>query len=93
MADDQRAEYVHPEGARDYRVEGNDVRDYIGVDDEYKTYANPTEAPHLTDKERFLYTDQYDHLEGNADEEVVEDGDETDEEPEAPRTDGLGFPQ
>lgn len=67
---DQRAEYVPVDpDARDYRVEGNDVRDYIGVDPEYMTYANETEAPGLTDKERFLYTEQYDHLEGNADEE------------------------
>lgn len=66
---DQRAEYVHdPEvHGRDYRVEGNDVRDYIGVDPEYMTYANATEAPGLTDVERFQYTSQYDHLEGNMD--------------------------
>lgn len=65
---DQRAPYVHPEDARDYRVEGNDVRDYVGVDPEYMTYANPSDAPILTDTERFAYTEQYDHLEGNADE-------------------------
>lgn len=63
-----RAEYVHPEGARDYRVEGNDIRDYVGVDPEYMTYANPTDAPMLTDTERYDQTTQYDHLEGNADE-------------------------
>jgi hypothetical protein len=79
--DDNRKEYVHPEGARDYRVEGNDVRDYIGVDPEYMTYANETEAPILTDSERFLHTDQYDHLEGNADEdEESSDEDSADEE-------------
>lgn len=73
---DQRAEYVHdPETmGRDYRVEGNDVRDYIGVDPEYMTYANATEAPGLTDVERFNYTTQYDHLEGNADDAQVDDG-------------------
>ena len=68
---DERKEYVHdPEvHGRDYRVEGNDIRDYIGVDPEYMTYANPSDAPILTDTERFNYTDQYDHLEGNADDE------------------------
>jgi hypothetical protein len=72
---DQRKEYVHdPEvHGRDYRVEGNDVRDYIGVDPEYMTYANETDAPILTDTERFNYTDQYDHLEGNADEVTDEE--------------------
>lgn len=74
-----RAEYVHPEGARDYRVEGNDVRDYIGVDPEYMTYANATEAPMLTDTERYDQTTQYDHLEGNyADEELDGDIDDAD---------------
>lgn len=77
-AKEDRAEYVHPEGARDYRVEGNDVRDYVGVDPEYMTYANPTEAPMLTDTERYDQTTQYDHLEGNADEEL--DGDVDDDE-------------
>lgn len=67
---DQRKEFVHdPEvHGRDYRVEGNDVRDYIGVDPEYRTYANEYDAPMLTDTERFNFTDQYDHLEGNHDE-------------------------
>lgn len=65
-----RAEYVHPEGARDYRVEGNDIRDYVGVDPEYMTYANATEAPMLTDTERYDQTTQYDHLEGNYAEEL-----------------------
>jgi hypothetical protein len=81
--EDQRAEYVHdPEvHGRDFRVEGNDVRDYVGVDPEYMTYANPGDAPMLTDTERFMYTSQYDHLEGNADEEVA------DEEVDESRTD------
>lgn len=71
----ERAEYVHPEGARDFRVEGNDVRDYVGVDQEYRTYANPTEAPMLTDTERYDLTTQYDHLEGNFDEASDEESD------------------
>lgn len=65
---DERLEYEHPEGARDYRVQDNDVRDYIGVDPEYQTYANEYDRPILTDAERFDYTHQYDHLEGNAEE-------------------------
>jgi hypothetical protein len=36
---------------RDFRVEGNDVDGYIGVDQEYRTYANPTERPYVTDDE------------------------------------------
>lgn len=69
------------EGGRDYRVEGNDVSGYLGVDVEYQTYANETEKPILTDTEKWDYTDQLDHLEGNMDEEkeetaVVEDDDE-----------------
>lgn len=80
-AKEDRAPYVHPEGARDYRVEGNDVRDYVGVDPEYMTYANATEAPMLTDTERYDQTTQYDHLEGNADEVSEElDGDIRDED-------------
>jgi hypothetical protein len=74
QVEDQRAPYMHdPEvHGRDYRVEGNDVRDYVGVSPEYKTYANEYDKPILTDTERFQFTDQYDHLEGNADEEVIE---------------------
>jgi hypothetical protein len=71
--EDQRALYVHdPEvHGRDYRVEGNDVRDYYGVDPEYRTYANDTDKPIMTDTERFTFTDQYDHLVGNhSDDEV-----------------------
>lgn len=70
------------DGGRDFRVEGNDVSGYIGVDPEYMTYANPGDKPHLTDQERFMFTDQFDHLEGNADHEVA------DEEVEAGETEG-----
>lgn len=34
---------------RDFRVEGNDVRGYIGVDSEYRTYADDTHKPFITD--------------------------------------------
>lgn len=65
---------------RDYRVEGNDVGGYLGVSPEYMTYANDTEKPLLTDQEKWDYTNQLDHLEGNADEEVEsEKSDETEE--------------
>jgi hypothetical protein len=79
---EDRAPYEHDVEVhgRDYRVEGNDVRDYVGVDPEYMTYANPTEAPMLTDTERWDLTTQYDHLEGNADEDEELDGDVEDED-------------
>ena len=57
---------------RDYRVEGNDISGYLGVSLEYMTYANETEKPILTDQEKWDYTNQLDHLEGNIDEENVE---------------------
>jgi len=55
--------------ARDWRVEGNDVRDFIGVDPEYMNYATDAGKPSLTDADRLQYTDQYDHLIGNADDD------------------------
>lgn len=61
------------DGGRDYRVEGNDVRDYVGVDPEYMTYANETEKPHLTHQERYDYTNQYEHLEGNYPDEEADE--------------------
>lgn len=70
---------------RDYRLEGNDVSGYIGVDVEYQNYANETEKPLLTDLEKWTYTNQLDHLEGNMDEEKTDEtADETpaDETPE-----------
>lgn len=77
-------------GGRDFRVEGNDVSGYIGVDPEYQTYANEHDKPLLTDVERFNLTDQYDHLIGNADDEVeAAEGDEaaeSAEETEEPET-------
>lgn len=36
---------------RDFRVEGNDVSGYVGVDAEYRTYASETEKPYLTDED------------------------------------------
>lgn len=57
------------EGGYDYRVDGNDASGYIGVSPEYQTYANPLNKPMLSDAERLLHTDQYDHLIGNADDE------------------------
>lgn len=72
---DQRAPYVHdPETmGRDYRIiddetgQPQDVRDFVGVDSEYMNHATVAGKPFLTDTERFLYTDQYAHLEGNLD--------------------------
>lgn len=62
---------------RDYRVAGNDISGYVGVDPEYMTYANKTEQPLNTAQEQWdlgLLND----LEGNMDndkedEETVED--------------------
>jgi hypothetical protein len=34
-----------PQDGRDYRVEGNDLENYISTSPEYMTYANETEAP------------------------------------------------
>jgi hypothetical protein len=82
--EDQRAPYEHP-GGRDFRVrdehdsEPQDVRDYIGVTEEYKTYANAYDAPILTDTERFVHTNQYDHLEGNLDGEAGEESEQEEE--------------
>lgn len=36
---------------RDFRVEDNDVDGYIGVNAEYRTYANETERPYITDED------------------------------------------
>ena len=41
---------VRTEG-RDFRVDGNVVDGYIGVDPEYRTYASPTEKPLLSDED------------------------------------------
>lgn len=67
---------------RDYRVEGNDTRGYVGVDPEYQTYANETEKPLNTSQEEWDLG-LLDHLEGNMDETAEADGTETDEAAEA----------
>ena len=36
---------------RDFRVEDNDISEYVGVSPEYATYANETEAPLASDEE------------------------------------------
>lgn len=79
---------------RDYRVEGNDISGYVGVDPEYMTYANETEKPLNTAEEQWDLG-LLDHLEGNMDgedekkvdtkEETVEDH-SNDQEPETPVT-------
>lgn len=68
---DERRPYVHPEGTPvilDDSGKPQDVGDYIGVSPEYMNYANQYDKPILTDQERLQFTDQYDHLVGNADE-------------------------
>ncbi len=75
---------------RDYRVEGNDISGYVGVDPEYMTYANETEKPLNTAQEQWDLG-LLDHLEGNmdkaeeCDETAEAEADETEaEESEAP---------
>lgn len=59
MADEEKT----PE-ARAFAVEGNDLSGYVGVSPEYRTYANETDKPMLSDdekafmKERGLLTDE-----------------------------------
>lgn len=71
-----------PEEGRDFRVEGNDISGYVGVDPEYMTYASDTEKPINTAEEQWDLG-LLDHLEGNMDEDVKEpevketEGDET----------------
>lgn len=76
-------------GGRDFRVQGNDISDYIGVSPEYMTYANETDKPINTDYEALQFTKKYDHLIGNGDDEgnlIADDEDETDENGPAPET-------
>lgn len=79
---------------RNFTLEGNDTSGYVGVDAEYRNYANEIDRPYLTDEER-------EHLktvgqltddeklaaqqEQPADEQVVA---EEPEEPVAPETPG-----
>lgn len=37
---------------RNFTLEGNDTSGYVGVDAEYRNYANETDRPILTDDER-----------------------------------------
>lgn len=37
---------------RNFTLEGNDTSGYVGVDPEYRNYANETDKPYLTDDER-----------------------------------------
>ena len=39
-----------PQDGRDYRVEDNEVEDYLGVSPEYMTYANETEKPGFSEE-------------------------------------------
>lgn len=74
MADEQ------PENtpAGSYRVAGNDVSGYLGVDNEYMNYADETQKPSLTEEEAFLFLP--------VPVEVAED--ESDEDAEAEDEDG-----
>jgi hypothetical protein len=41
--------------AGSYRVAGNDVSGYLGVDNEYMNYADETQKPSLTEEEQYLF--------------------------------------
>lgn len=80
VVEDEMAPEAAPEvevDGRDYRVEGNDISGYVGVDPEYMTYANETDRPLNTALEQWDLG-LLDHLEGNMDDEKK--ADETDAE-------------
>lgn len=69
--------------AGSYRVAGNDVSHYLGVDNEYMNYADETQKPMLNDEEAWLYLPApVDEKAVEVDEEAVEDGDEDEDEDE-----------
>jgi len=72
---------------RDFTIEGNDTSGYVGVDPEYRNYANETDRPYLTDEEReqLVATGQ---IPGAADEESDEEPKESDEENQKSTEDG-----
>lgn len=65
--------------AGSYRVAGNDVSHYLGVDDEYKNYSDETQKAMLNEEEAFLYLPAPDD-ENPAEEEVTPGEEETDSE-------------
>ncbi len=48
----------HPHGARVWQLAGNDIRGYRGVDPEYQNYADPVDAPLMTDAEKEQYEER-----------------------------------
>lgn len=66
--DGDRAPFEEHDGYQ-HVLSGNDRRDFVGVTPEYMNYANEYDRPILTDEERLKFTDQYDHLIGNANED------------------------
>lgn len=61
--------------ARNFAVEGNDLRGYIGVDPEYMTYADDTHKPYSTDEEVLPPSEQL----------MFEEEDESNEPKEEPK--------
>lgn len=49
---DEEAKQEQVTDGRSWAVEGNDTSGYVGVDPEYRNYANETEKPILTEKDR-----------------------------------------
>lgn len=67
---DESVEEETPAGS--YRLPGQDVSAYLGVDSEYMNAANPGDEARLSEAERYLFLPaDYDELDGD-----VEDGDE-----------------
>lgn len=55
---------------RSFAIEGNDTSGYVGVDPEYRNYANETDRPILSD-ETVEHMKEHGHL---TDDEAVEQG-------------------
>ena len=85
---DEPTEENTPAGS--YRLPGNDVSGYLGVDNEYMNYANPGEKPILTDQEAFLFLpadDEDEVVDDDFESEVNEDEARTVEDGEQPSAD------
>lgn len=75
-------EPVREDGARDYRVEGNDVSAYVGVDPIYQNYADETHKPSRADDGAEAEVFERLDNDGKAVAEAAEKLKQEDEEPE-----------
>lgn len=69
--------------AGSYRVAGNDVSGYLGVDPEYMNYADETQKASLTEDEKFLFLPGTDWYEGGDEESSSEELDLADDDAES----------